>query len=172
MDFRSHPADFVTWLRILLSIVLFFLPVLSTSFFVIYILTGVTDIADGIIARATDTVSEEGSILATAADAVFAFVCLYRLIPLLHLPFMLYVWIAVIAAIKVTNVMMGFKLNGCFPSEHLATSKIVGAMLFLFPLTQGILNKVCITIILCAAATVAAIAKRRKIKEGHINEQI
>ncbi len=46
-----------------------------------YIIAGIADMADGAVARRTGTVSEFGSRLDTAADTVFAAVCLIKLLP-------------------------------------------------------------------------------------------
>ena len=52
---------------------------------------------DGMVARRTNTASEFGARLDTAADFVFVVVCLIRLLPAIEIPAWLYVWIGVIA---------------------------------------------------------------------------
>ena len=93
-------ANILTGTRIVFSIVLLFCPVLSPAFFVFYITAGITDMADGAVARRTSTVSEFGSKLDTAADFVLVVVCLIKLIPVIHIPTWLFIWIVVIAVIK------------------------------------------------------------------------
>ena len=52
-------ADLMTISRIFLSILLLFLPFPSLSFLALYIAGGVTDMADGFVARATGTAGPE-----------------------------------------------------------------------------------------------------------------
>ena len=63
---------------------------------------------DGAVARKTGTVSEFGSRLDTIADIVFVAVCLIKVIPVLDVPVWLYIWITIIAFIKVANIAVGY----------------------------------------------------------------
>ena len=54
-------ANVITGLRILVSAVLVFCPVFSQIFYVLYLIAGLSDMVDGIIARKTNSVSEFGS---------------------------------------------------------------------------------------------------------------
>ena len=102
-------ANIITGIRIVISAVLLFCPVFSPAFFLFYITAGITDMADGAVARRTATVSEFGSKLDTAADIAFTAVCLIKLLPVLHIPAWLYIWIAIIALIKVACIKEGQK---------------------------------------------------------------
>ena len=62
----------ITGLRILVSAVLLFCPVFSPIFYVLYLIAGLSDMADGIVARKTNSVSEFGSRFDSIADFVFA----------------------------------------------------------------------------------------------------
>lgn len=68
-------ANIVTISRILSSIGLLLCPVFSTVFYIVYLFCGITDMADGTIARKTKSVSELGARLDTVADSVFVAVC-------------------------------------------------------------------------------------------------
>ena len=68
---------------------------------------------DGAVARKTGSVSEFGSRLDTIADIVFVAVCLIKLLPVMHIPGWLYIWIATIAMIKVTNIAVGSRSHFC-----------------------------------------------------------
>ena len=98
-------ANLITSIRIICSIALFFCPVLSTSFYALYIVVGITDMIDGTVARKTNSVSEFGSKLDTVADFVFVAVCIIKLIPVLNVETWMYIWIAVIFVIKVINIV-------------------------------------------------------------------
>ena len=101
-------ANIITGIRTVLSVAMLFFPALSPAFFVLYAADGLSDMIDGTVARRTGTVSEFGSGLDTIADIVFAAVCLIKLLPVLDVPVWLYVWIAVIAIIKFSNITAGY----------------------------------------------------------------
>ena len=86
-------ANFITSLRIICSIALLFCLALSPAFYALYIVAGFTDMIDGAVARKTNTVSEFGSRLDTVADFVFVVICLIKLIPVLNITTLIYVWV-------------------------------------------------------------------------------
>ena len=112
---------------------------------------------DGFAARKTDTVSEFGARLDTAADFVFAAVCLLKLLPVLRIPAWLYAWIGIIALIKVVNNISGLAVQKKLVAVHSGMNKATGAMLFLMPLTIPAAPLKYSAVIVCAAATFAAI---------------
>ena len=74
-------ANIITGLRIVISAVLLFCPAFSPVFYVLYLFAGFSDIIDGAVARRTNTAGEFGAKLDTAADFVFAAVCMLKLLP-------------------------------------------------------------------------------------------
>ena len=76
-------ANIITGIRIVISAVLLFCPVLSPAFYILYIIAGITDIADGAVARRIGTVCEFGSRLDTIADIIFVAICLIKVLPVL-----------------------------------------------------------------------------------------
>ena len=98
-------ANIITSIRIICSISLLFCPTLSILFYVLYIEAGVTDMIDGIVARKTNSVSEFGSKLDTVADFVLVVTCLIKLLPVLDIETWMYIWIVIIAVIKVINIV-------------------------------------------------------------------
>lgn len=126
-------ANLITSCRILCSILLLFFPALSPMFYVLYVISGFTDMIDGTVARKTNTISEFGSKLDTVADFIFILVCLIKVLPVLKIPTWLWIWIAVIAAIKVINVISGLICCKRLVVEHTIMNKITGLLLFIFP---------------------------------------
>ena len=169
-------ANFITGIRIVFSIVLLFCPVFSPAFFVFYITAGITDIADGAVARRTGTVSEFGSKLDTAADVVFTAVCLIKLLPVWHVPLWIHIWIAVIAFMKAANIAAGFFGRKEFLSVHSIMNKVTGGLLFVFPLTPAFMDLRYSAAVVCMAATAAAIQEgcliKRKVTDGSADIQI
>lgn len=154
-------ANIITSIRILCSIALLFCLVLSPAFYVVYITAGLTDMIDGCVARRTHTVRDFGAKLDTVADLVFVVVCLVKMLPIMNIPVWLYVWIGIIAFIKVINVVSGFVVQKRFVAVHSVMNKITGALLFVFPLTLSFVDLRYSAIVVCATATFAA------VQEGH-----
>lgn len=159
-------ANFVTSLRIICSIALLFFPALSTPFYVLYIIAGLTDMIDGMIARKTGTVSEFGSRLDTAADFVFVTVCLIKLIPVFDMKGWMYVCIAIIAVIKVINILTGVVKYKKPVAVHSIMNKVTGVLLFALPLTPGVIELKYSAAVVCAVAAVAAIQEGYYIITG------
>ncbi|GEQ33820.1 hypothetical protein B795N_17020 [Marinilactibacillus psychrotolerans] len=116
---------------------------------------------DGRIARKTNTVSEFGSKLDTAADFIFFIVCLIKLLPILEMPMWLWLWFVIIAIVKISNGLSGVVLQNKSLVEHTIMNKVTGLLLFILPLTLAIIKLKYSAILLCATATFAA------IQEGH-----
>lgn len=159
-------ANTITFFRITASIVLLFCPVFSPAFYVFYIAAGLSDMLDGFVARKTDSVSKLGARLDTMADFVFVVVCLIKLLPVLHIPAWLYAWIGIIALIKVVNIVSGFAVQKRFVAVHSVMNKATGALLFLLPLTISTVPVKTSVIVVCAAATFAAIQEGHCIRTG------
>ena len=157
-------ANIITGIRIVLSVALLFCPALSPRFYALYIAAGFSDMIDGAVARKTGTVSEFGSRLDTVADTVFVEVCLLKLLPVLHVPIWLYIWIAVITFIKVTNIAAGHMRQKEFISVHSIINKVTGVLLFIFPLTLAFIDLRCSAIVVCTVATIAAIHEGNQVR--------
>lgn len=150
-------ANIITGIRVLLSAVLLFCPAFSPAFYALYITAGITDILDGAAARRTGTAGEFGSRLDTAADIVFAAACLIKLLPVLDVPVWVLIWIAVIAAVKAANIAAGFIRKKEFISVHSIMNKVMGALLFVFPLTTTFIDLRFSAPAVCVMATAAAV---------------
>lgn len=137
---------------------LLFLP----DFFVLYLVAGFTDMIDGTVARMTNSVSEFGSRLDTAADTVFVVICMIKLLPVLEIPLWLSIWIGVIAVIKVINIISGYIIQKKFAAKHTVLNKVTGAALFILPLTLSMIDLKYSGSFVCAIALFAA------VEEGHL----
>ena len=154
-------ANIITFIRILCSIAILFCPVFSVAFYSLYITAGVSDMVDGWVARKTNTGSEFGAKLDTIADIIFVITCLFKLIPVMDIPRWLYVWIGVIALIKIINVISGYVVQKQFVAIHSLMNKVTGVLLFLLPLTFSFINLRYSAAVVCIIATFAA------VQEGH-----
>ena len=97
-------ANILTSCRILFSGLILFSPVFSAWFYTLYLLCGFTDMVDGTIARITNTDSKFGARLDSLADFIFVVAALIKLLPTMHIPQWLWIWVAVIAIIKIYNM--------------------------------------------------------------------
>ena len=122
-----------------------------------YFLCGFSDMIDGTIARKTNTVSEFGSTLDTVADFVFVVVCSIKLLPLVHIPTWLWIWIGVIAVIKTVNFAWGFVYRKKLVALHTVLNKATGTLLFLLPFTLQSVAPTYSFAVVCIIATIAAI---------------
>ena len=154
-------ANIITGFRVLISIALLFCPVFSPVFYMLYLIAGLSDMIDGTIARRTNTVSEFGARFDTAADFVFAVVCLIKFLPVISIPAWLYVWIVLIALIKIINIISGYVVQKKLVAVHSVMNKVTGVLLFILPLTFPIVPLKYLAIPVCAVATIAA------VQEGH-----
>ena len=155
-------ANVVTGCRILCSIFLLFVPAFSSTFYILYLVAGFTDMIDGPIARKTNTANEFGSRLDTIADIVFVAACMIKLLPVLTIPTWLCVWIGVIAIIKVFNIISGYIVQKKLVAKHTIMNKVTGAVLFILPLTLSVVDLKYSGGFICTIAILAA------IQEGYL----
>ena len=154
---KKHLANIITSLRIIGSVALLFFDVPSLPFYITYLLCGFSDMIDGAIARKTNAVSSFGSKLDTAADFVFMTICAAKLLPMINLPVLLWIWIGVIAMIKFINIVFGFLRRKELVAYHTVLNKATGLLLFLLSMTLPFVEPTYSFAVVCSIATAAAI---------------
>lgn len=159
-------ANIITGFRVLISIALLFCPVFSPVFYVLYLIAGLSDMIDGTIARRMNTVSEFDARFDTAADFVFVVVCLIKFLPVISIPAWLYVWIVLIALIKIIIIISGYVVQKKLVAVHSVMNKMTGVLLFILPLTFPIVPLKYLAIPVCAVATFAAVQEGHFIRTG------
>ena len=150
-------ADLITISRIFLSILLLFLPFPSLPFLFLYVAGGLTDMLDGFVARATGTAGARGAKLDSLADGVFFLVSVIKIIPSLSLPPLLWAPVMIVLLVRVANLLDSF-FKGREPL-HTTADKITGFLLFLLPLSLGLIP------IMFSASVVMAVALFAAIEE-------
>ena len=161
---KKQIANIVTSCRILFSICLLFCPVFSVCFYGIYLLCGFTDMVDGTVARKTNAVSEFGEKFDTVSDFIFFAVALVKLLPVIHIPKWIWVWIVVITIIKIFSVILGFIYTKKLIFLHTVMNKITGLLLFLLPLTLYFIELKYSFVVVCIIATISAIQEGYYVK--------
>ena len=86
MGIRKQAANLHTLCRLLGGLGLLALPAFSSGFWALYLFCGLTDMADGPVARRIGSASVFGARLDTAADAVFLAAAFAKLLPALTSP--------------------------------------------------------------------------------------
>ena len=154
---KKHIANIITGSRIVFSLLLLFIPLSSALFYIFYLFCGLTDMIDGTVARKTGAVSNFGAKLDTVSDFVFMAVCVVKLLPKINISVWLWIWIAIIAIVKVINIVMGFIRRNKLVALHTFLNKITGLLLFLLPLTLQFILPTYSFAVVCTIATIAAI---------------
>ena len=154
---KKHIANIITGSRIVFSLLLLFIPLSSALFYIFYLFCGLTDMIDGTVARKTGAVSNFGAKFDTASDFVFMAVCVVKLLPKINISVWLWIWIAIIAIVKVINIVMGFIRRKKLVALHTFLNKITGLLLFLLPLTLQFILPTYSFAVVCTIATIAAI---------------
>ena len=155
----KHLPNIITLIRIAGALGLLLCDVTGVVFWIIYGLCGISDIADGWLARKLHAETKAGAVLDSVADICFVACCAWKLLPILELPQWLWLWAGVIVAIKVVNQLSALVMYGrcCFP--HTIANKTTGFLLFIaVPMTFWSIIPL---------ATAASIATFAAIQEGH-----
>ena len=83
----------------------------------------------------------------------------------------LYVWTAVIALIRLLNIISGVAKQKRYVAVHSIMNKVTGALLFMLPLTLTIVPINYSGILICLVATIAAIQESYFIRTGRDMEK-
>jgi CDP-diacylglycerol--glycerol-3-phosphate 3-phosphatidyltransferase len=153
------PADYLTASRILLSLPLPWTAPASPAFYVLYTLAGLTDMLDGPVARKTHTVSRNGAMLDSVADAVFLITALIALLPVLVERFPAWtLWpILTAAALRCGSYGVGAYKYRRFVAYHTQLNKLAGAALYGLPYLMPLWKDMgMIWVVLCVLVCVSA----------------
>lgn len=158
----KHLPNLLTVLRFLGALGLIFSDVGSVAFWVIYFACGLSDMADGFLARKLHCESKTGALLDSLADLAFVACCCIKLIPVLAFPKWLWIWGAGIVLIKLINQISALVMYRKCVFLHTIANKATGLMLFVgVPLTL-FLESIVPMVIIAVVATFAA------VQEGHL----
>jgi len=127
--------NFITSLRLVGTGCLLFIQPLTTAFFVVYTVSGLSDLLDGWIARATNTVSELGAKLDSIADLSFYTVMVVRIFPVLWevLPRVFWAGLGAVILVRVCSYSLAAVKYRRFASLHTKLNKLSSATVFFVP---------------------------------------
>ena len=143
--------------RIFFSLILIFVKPLSTVFYAIYIICGLTDIVDGFIARKTGTTSSLGARLDSMGDMVMVGVLLLVLYPIINPPTQIVIWTISIGIVRLASMAVALRRYKIFAGLHTYGNKITGVVLFIFPILLLYINTNVLMYIICVVASISAI---------------
>lgn len=145
--------------RIVGAIIILFCDVTSVVFWGLYLTCGISDMADGWLARKFDCATKIGALLDSVADICFVVCCAWKLLLVFELPLWLWIWAGVIVVIKVINQILALVMHGKCSFPHTIANKVTGLLLFIaIPMTFWSIIPL---------AIVAAIATFAAVQEGH-----
>jgi len=152
MNWIRHLPNGITFFRIIVTVFLLVMKPFSMSFWILYTSAGVSDIADGFLARKMHLESESGAKLDSAADLLFFIVVIFVMIKNITIP--QWVWIAagVIAGFRLTAYLIGFLKYHSFSALHTWLNKLTGMLLFVLPALMAFLNKRALLFLICLIA--------------------
>ncbi len=150
-------ANDISIARIILVLLLVFTKPLSTAFYIVYLMCGISDMLDGYIARKTNTTSKLGEKLDSIADFIMIAVLIIRLYPIVQIPNAILSWIVIIAIIRILSVIIVFIKFKTFGMLHTYGNKITGLMLFLYPIVFGLNKSVVVMYTLCIISCFTAV---------------
>ncbi len=157
-------ANIITLSRILFSLLLLVFSPNSYTFAVLYLLCGITDLLDGFVARKLHTESEKGARLDSVADLIFAVIYAVKILPLLSVPYWIWIWTAIVAVTKIVGIVIASKKAKKMSIEHSFGNRLTGVLLFILPLSVYIADVEYGAALVCIVATVTVIKEFLNIK--------
>ena len=158
--------NIVTSIRILGAAVMLFLHANGFAFWTIYALCGISDMLDGFLAKRLDCESDRGARLDSVADILLTVVCIWKIIPDIALPLWAWIWIAVIASVKIVNAISSLVVYRKIVLPHTRMNKLTGLMLFILIPFVFRTGRMIFVAILCSVATLAAVEEGHLIRTG------
>ena len=128
-------ANAITMIRIIGTLLLIFTQPFSALFFVIYTISGLSDVFDGYIARKMETSSAFGAMLDSIADLVLYAVMVLKIFPALWdtLPMGIWYAVTVIVIIRIVSYLFVAVKYKRFASLHTKLNKVTGFAVFMIP---------------------------------------
>ncbi|WP_099468714.1 CDP-alcohol phosphatidyltransferase family protein [Konateibacter massiliensis] len=153
----NNLPNVISVIRIILSICLLLSEPFKTQFWCIYIICGLSDMADGYLARKLKAVSKIGAILDSLGDLVFAVIITILVLWHIPVPAWGFIWVGAIVVIKLLSILIGYLKFQAFTALHTYANKAVGLLLFIILPIYTITNSGMIMVFLLVAATLAAL---------------
>ncbi|WP_223070251.1 CDP-alcohol phosphatidyltransferase family protein [Paenibacillus caui] len=153
---KSIP-NLISILRIILSLLLFFLPPFGLMFWTLYVVCGCTDMLDGYIARKTHSSSKLGSMLDSIADMVLMSVIVMVVLSTQFISTEIWIWMAGIALVRMASLWVVYWKHRTFAVLHTYANKATGGLLFCIPFLYHFVDFYVLEWTICIVVSLAAI---------------
>lgn len=149
-------ANIITITRLVCAVILLFTVPFSLLFWVLYLYCGVSDLADGLIARIMKQQSDLGAKLDSIADTAFFLAIVIAVISAIVIPSWIWSGVIIIALIRIMTYWIGYKKYHRFSALHTYANKITGGFLFGAPVLYWKLGITATGMVLCFLAILSA----------------
>lgn len=132
---KKNAANIITITRIISTFIMIFTPVFSKGFFVAYTYAGISDVADGYVARRFKLASSLGAKLDSVADLFFYISMMVKILPYLiqYLPSYVMITIYTVFILRIMLYAYVWFTRHRFLSNHTYFNKATGFLLFFVP---------------------------------------
>lgn len=132
---KAYIPNIITSTRIIGTLCMIFTEPFSRAFFIVYTLTGLSDVLDGFIARVTKTTSAFGAKLDSVADLLFYATMFFMIVGRLFdmLPIILWVLFIIVVSLRLFTYLFFAKKFKRFAASHTILNKFTGAAVFATP---------------------------------------
>ncbi len=155
----AYIPNIITSARIVGTLCMMFTEPFSRAFYIVYTLTGLSDVLDGFIARMTKTTSAFGAKLDSAADLLFYTTMFFMILPKLFgmLPWVLWALFLLVVFLRVVAYATAAARFKRFAASHSILNKVTGAAVFATPyvMATSIIVPYCATMGLISVVAVA-----------------
>jgi phosphatidylglycerophosphate synthase len=128
----KHLPNILSVSRILFSFLLIFLINTQVWFIFCYLVCGVSDVADGYLARRFNATSKLGSFLDSLSDLVFWVIILYLAITFIQFQTYMIVVMILVCCIRIINIIYTkYKFNS-WSIMHTILNKLTGILVYFF----------------------------------------
>lgn len=169
---KKNLANIITITRIIATAAMIFTDILSGAFFVFYIYAGLSDIADGFIARKLKIESDFGRKLDSISDLFFFTTMMIKLWPYLVMYLPLYVWILIwtILGLRFLLYLYVYISHKTFLSIHTYFNKATGCLMFGLPFMVKTPYFVVYSVLVVAVALIAVIYEANLVFKGKVKQ--
>lgn len=150
-------ANVLSCIRIIMATFLLLVRPVGMRYIIAYLICGMTDVADGFVARSTGTVSKIGSRLDSIADIIMFGVVFKILVTIIEFNELLVYWIVAIITLRLLSICIIYIKYRTFAIIHTYGNKLSGLLLFFLPIVLMYYNIIIFVYIVCIVSTLAAI---------------
>lgn len=156
---RERIPNYITGLRIVGALILPWMQLFSVGFFILYSVCGVSDVADGVLARKMKVESDFGAKLDSVSDLLFYSVMMFKVVPYVyrhHAHYSVWVVAGITVAVRIISyLLVAFKYHR-FAAIHTYANKLTGLAVFSLPYLLGFGNVTAVSLTTAVIGLVAS----------------